>query len=535
MRLALSLLAAFSLCSCGDESSSPGFRSPAADAASDAAADAADATVEGAAGHAGSPDAGDASPGDSPWTDAPAPDAGPPDDLALIKNTSGWQIYGGGGYRYGPSIHILDDDTIDMWMSSPGSGGAWDFIRYRHSTDGGHTWTADEIVLQPTAGSRDAFSVCDPGVIRIGAFWYIGYTSTENSKGTENHLYVARGTSPKGPFEKWNGTGWGGNPQPIVTYTGSPDSYGIGEPSFVLADRLFVYYSNTDVTSDTDVAVVEPPVGEDWPAHLVQHGVAIARRDSAEDSTDIKYVDTMKRFVGVATIDRFGPNSSIAAYQSLDGLSFEPVPFRGARVQQGAHNVGISGSGDGHLDTSRANFISYSYNPPGSTWGDWPTFLDPVALSATPRGLPVWGKVSSIVGGANGVWDWSGPRAWDGETSTVFSSDSHGATADAEEWAFVDLGAPYPITGLTIHPRPDGMGFPVDFTLQSSTDAKSWTDIPGEVFTAFANPGAQAVERTFGTPATARYVRLHATRLGADNFGNHYLQLAELTAHIQGL
>ena len=34
--------------------------------------------------------------------------------------TDGWDIYGGGGYRYGPSIMIHDDGTIDAWFAAPG-------------------------------------------------------------------------------------------------------------------------------------------------------------------------------------------------------------------------------------------------------------------------------------------------------------------------------------------------------------------------------------------------------------------------------
>jgi len=48
------------------------------------------------------------------------------------------------------------------------------------------------------------------------------------------------------------------------------------------------------------------------------------------------------------------------------------------------------------------------------------------------------------------------------------------------------------------------------------------------MLTGFANPGGQPVARVFGAPATARYLRLRATRLGVDDFGNHYLQLAEI-------
>ena len=40
----------------------------------------------------------------------------------------------------------------------------------------------------------------------------------ENPEGLCNQLYVARSKNPNGPFEKWNGNGWGGDPAPIIYY-----------------------------------------------------------------------------------------------------------------------------------------------------------------------------------------------------------------------------------------------------------------------------------------------------------------------------
>jgi hypothetical protein len=133
--------------------------------------------------------------------------------------------------------------------------------------------------------------------------------------------------------------------------------------------------------------------------------------------------------------------------------------------------------------------------------------------------------VSSIVNGSD--WNWSGPRAWDGDPTTVFSSDSHGTTAAANEWAMVDTGATYALSGVTLVPRAGGYGFPVDFSIQTSADGSTWTDVPGQSHTGFPSPTAP-VALAFGGPVSARYLRINATRLGADNLGNCYLQLAEI-------
>lgn len=450
----------------------------------------------------------------------------PPAPLLGVQATTGWQIYPGGAYRYGPSI-IVDGADTHVWTCSPGENGAWDFIRYRHSTDGGHTFTDDVVALQPTSGTRDALSTCDPGAVRIGAYWYLGYTSTQDSRGTNNQVYVARSTSPTGPFLKWDGAGWGGAPQPIVTYSADPQFYGAGEPSLVLVgSELRVYSTYDDGVGHTDLAIAADATKDDWPTTLQPKGHVITRR-AGEDSTDIKFIDSAKRYIGVSTYNRFTPNSSLVVYDSADGLNFQPIAYRGARAQLGAHNAGISGDPSGHL-LPAGNFVAYAYQPLANGWGNWPTFLDPVTIVNPSAGTPVAGLVSSIVGGSPGMWQWSGPYAWDGDPGTVFSSDSHGAVDAANEWLQVDLGTNATITGVTLTPRGGGLGFPVDFSIQSSSDGVNYMNVPGQVYGGYANPGSQPASFTFAVPVTARFLRVWATRLGADDSGNHYLQLAEI-------
>src|SRR5690606_7274905 len=129
---------------------------------------------------------------------------------------------------------------------------------YRRSTDGGKNWSAEKMVLKPTEGTRDELSVCDPGVVKFGAYYYAGYTSTEDTRGLFNHAYVARATSPEGPWQKWDGNGWGSDPQPVISFDGDADAWGAGEPSMVTNnDTLFFYYTwNDKNTLETRVAIV---------------------------------------------------------------------------------------------------------------------------------------------------------------------------------------------------------------------------------------------------------------------------------------
>ena len=103
-------------------------------------------------------------------------------------------------YRYGPSIIINDDDSIDVWFCSPGDGGSqWDWVRYNHSTDGGTSWryswashkttNMPHVALVPSpVPSADRFSCCDPGAIKFGGYYYLGYTSTSTGNGKCNRF-----------------------------------------------------------------------------------------------------------------------------------------------------------------------------------------------------------------------------------------------------------------------------------------------------------------------------------------------------------
>ncbi len=138
-------------------------------------------------------------------------------------------------YRYGPSIMLNDDGSIDAWFASPGDGKKeYDWISYQHSDDGGDTWSDEKIVLAPTPGTADFKSVCDPDVFFYGGYYYMGYTGTVNEDGLCNNVFIARSENPDGPYEKWDGNGWGGDAVPLVYFKGVDIGGGGGEKSFVV-------------------------------------------------------------------------------------------------------------------------------------------------------------------------------------------------------------------------------------------------------------------------------------------------------------
>lgn len=285
------------------------------------------------------------------------------------------------GYRYGPSIIYYADGSCDGWFSTPGYGGEWDWITYRHSEDGVE-WGPEKVVLTPNADSMDKYSCCDPGVIYFGGWYYLGYTSTIESAngGVNNNVYVARSRRPDGPYEKWNGSGWGGDPAPIVYYNEYDLKYGAGEPSFVIArGKLYVYYSwSCSEGSFTKVSVTDTE--DDWPARLEYAGTCYARRNS-QDSSDVVYLEEAGKFLAFSTERRFSANSGIAIFESEDGVNFTQTCLFKNGLYTFCHNMGIAHRPDGHIRLIDDLFVGYAFsNGAEGNWGKWATAVQRISL-----------------------------------------------------------------------------------------------------------------------------------------------------------
>jgi len=258
----------------------------------------------------------------------------------------------------------------------------WDQITYQHSDDGGKTWTKEIDCLQPNEFGEDHYSNCDPGVAKWGGWYYIGYTSTLDTRGTDNNVYVARSKNPQGPWDKWNGNGWGGNPAPVILYhgIGNPDNYGAGEPCMVVVDDVvYFYYSWNDADPKTKVSIASAS-DENWPAHLTDKGVAIDKSNSdyqSADHSDVKYRPDLKKFYAINTAKRMTSNSFIQIWTSDDGLKFKLLSkMSGTGFKPGLHNCGWTGDALGHQDPTKPQYVSYAYGL--DSWGQWDTWFAPL-------------------------------------------------------------------------------------------------------------------------------------------------------------
>ncbi|MBO4422840.1 MAG: hypothetical protein J5879_05340 [Clostridia bacterium] len=303
------------------------------------------------------------------------------------------------GYRYGPSIMVYDDMRADAWFASPGALGEADWFTYRHTEDGGKTWSDEVVVLTPTADSMDLFSVCDPAVIKFGGYYYIGYTSTifTEGGGVCNNCFVARSKNPDGPFEKWTGDGWGeqrttedgqlrwmGKPAPVIYFDGDCAAWGEGEFSFVVSnDVLYMYYTKTSYRQDGSrfsqtMAATADATDEMWPAKIRQRGVAAERTGSGNDSFDVVYSDEFGKFIAISTDRRFTKESMLAIYESDNGLRFRRCNELRKKAAFMCHNSGISGDELHHVKKGDLKLLGYAY---GDKWGFWGTRFHEYTLS----------------------------------------------------------------------------------------------------------------------------------------------------------
>lgn len=285
------------------------------------------------------------------------------------------------GYRYGPTILINDDGSLDAWFSSPGNNRTeWDWIAYAHSDDG-INWSEEKIVLQPTGDSMDHYSVCDPGVIYFNGHYYLGYTSTITStnEGINNNVYLARSKKPDGPYEKWNGNGWGGKPKPIIYYDEADSSWGAGEISFVIVDgTLYCYYSwYCEHGFYNHVSTAN--LSDDWPNSLTYQGISYSNKNG-QDSSDVVYLDEYNKFLAFSVSDRFCDNSGLLILESDDGINFKKSDIIRTNMSMYAHNLGISKHLDGHINMDDNLCIGYAYGSSANSKGKWATRIQPIEL-----------------------------------------------------------------------------------------------------------------------------------------------------------
>ena len=81
-------------------------------------------------------------------------------------------------------------------------------------------------------------------------------------------------------------------------------------------------------------------------------------------------------------------------------------------------------------------------------------------------------------------------------------------------------------SGIKLTPREDLYCFPSKFVLQYSDDGINWTDI--RTYSDYAVTDSTEKVFEFGETIEAKYFRVYALELTADQFGSYALQIAEM-------
>jgi hypothetical protein len=128
---------------------------------------------------------------------------------------------------------------------------------------------------------------------------------------------------------------------------------------------------------------------------------------------------------------------------------------------------------------------------------------------------------------------WHPQAAVDGRRASVAGAlgwtSGAAASATTAQTFQVDLGSTRPLSRVDLYPRSDGAntgtGFPIDFTVQVSTDGANWSTVANRQN--YPKPAGIAQSFPFA-PRTARYVKVVGNKLGQDSFGTYRMQIAEL-------
>lgn len=139
-------------------------------------------------------------------------------------------------------------------------------------------------------------------------------------------------------------------------------------------------------------------------------------------------------------------------------------------------------------------------------------------------------------------YGWDPTDATDGNTAPATVDPTTGAGAQnmgwasaqdpgaaSTEWIEVDLGSEHPVDEVDLYPRNDtldpGACFPTDFTISVSSNGSTWVNVASE--TNYPSPGTSPQRFAFST-TTARYVRVTATGLTHDGFGQYHFELKQI-------
>ncbi|MDR6552016.1 discoidin domain-containing protein [Paenibacillus qinlingensis] len=161
------------------------------------------------------------------------------------------------------------------------------------------------------------------------------------------------------------------------------------------------------------------------------------------------------------------------------------------------------------------------------------TIADAVMFVKTVESDPIASLTASSSHEGNG---WTVNNVKDGFRSSLSGilgwSSQNSTSTNHTEWMTADLGSSQSISRVDLYPRNDGTNlgscFPINFTIQVSSDNVNWTTVTTK--TNYAKPGNKVQSFAF-TSQSARYVKITGTSLRTDSSGAYRMQFAEIEVY----
>jgi alpha-L-rhamnosidase len=241
---------------------------------------------------------------------------------------------------------------------------------------------------------------------------------------------------------------------------------------------------------------------------------------------------------GVISVDAIVENKSAVTVGGEVELNVTNVENATPLTQTVQLEAGASKTVNFKLDTSKFNKLTLRLGAVAKYDGikaDEKNLIINLSVPGTNLALNKPVSASSSID----AWGWGLKLAVDGQRGSTGSSNgwttNDKTNVNHTEWINIDLQQQQNINMVVLYPRNDadaGFGFPIDFTIQVSSDNTNWKTVVNQ--TNYPFPGAEAQMFSFSEEG-ARYVRVHGTNLRPNpNDGNLYrMQLAEIEIYKQ--
>ena len=245
-------------------------------------------------------------------------------------------------------------------------------------------WSAqpDDPSVAPTSNLLDKNYAKCASVVKAGNYYYMAYQGSQTyEENYDNCVFIARAeTKDAINWEKWNGSGWGGDPAAVIDLQlPATDTYfGAGEPSLVVKDgTIYLYYTYGITEAQLDTYLMTANASdENWPASLSDKGCVMDRSafaTTAMDGASVVYAEEVNSFIAIHSVNNNEVNSYFAVWQSADGVtgwSHIGTIYSNTRVR--ARYPRFVTNEEGHVPASSAYLISYQF---GTSQSKWQTYM----------------------------------------------------------------------------------------------------------------------------------------------------------------